>query len=213
MKILEQKLGVKNKGRILSMRTALNNTYFSCCLIAKLCPTFIDPADCSTPGFSVLHSLLEFAQTHVHWVGDAIQPSHPLSFPSPPALNLSQHQGLFQWVSSLHQVAKVLELQLQHQSFQRILRVDFFQDWLAKYLSHPSRQTPGCPSTLIPYKEPAWPDSGEGASKGIWCLFSHLCGRGPNKALPDFLVWLLINFYRLRRSRTLIGNTICQAFF
>ena len=76
------------------------------------------------------HQLLEFTQTHVHWVSDAIQPSHPLSSPSPPAFNLSQHQGLFKWVSSSHQVAKVLELHLQHQSFQWIFRVDFLQDWL-----------------------------------------------------------------------------------
>ena len=66
--------------------------------------------DCIVPGFPVLHYLLEFAQTRVHWVSDAIQPSHLLSSPSPPAFNLSQHQGLFQWVSSLHQVTKVLEL-------------------------------------------------------------------------------------------------------
>ena len=74
-----------------------------------------DPIDCSTPGFPVLNHLLEFAQTHVHWVGDAIQPSHPLLPLSPPVLNLSPHQGLFQWVGCLHQMAKVLEL--QHQSF------------------------------------------------------------------------------------------------
>ena len=73
-----------------------------------------DLMDCSTPGFPVHHHLLEFAQTHVHWVGDAIQPSHPLLSPSPPPLSLSQHQGLFQWVGSLNPVAKVLELQLQH---------------------------------------------------------------------------------------------------
>ena len=73
--------------------------------------------DCSTPGFPVLYYLLEFAQTHVHGVSDAIQPSHLLLSPSP-AFSLSQHQGFFQWVSSSHQVAKVLELQLQHQSFQ-----------------------------------------------------------------------------------------------
>ena len=72
--------------------------------------------NCSTPGLSVYHQLLEFTQTHVHWVGDAIQQSHPLSSPSPPTFYLFQHQGLFQWVSSLHQVAKVLEFQLQHQS-------------------------------------------------------------------------------------------------
>ena len=75
-------------------------------------------------------SFLEFAQTHVHRVGDAIQPSHPLLSPSPSTFNLSQHQGLFQWVSSLHQMARVLELQLQHQCFQWIFRVDFLSDWL-----------------------------------------------------------------------------------
>ena len=71
--------------------------------------SFCDPTDCSTPGFPVHHQLRELTQTCVHRVGDAIQPSHPLSSPSPPALNLSQHQGLFKWVSSSHQVAKVLE--------------------------------------------------------------------------------------------------------
>ena len=73
--------------------------------------------DCITPNFPVLQHLPELAQTHVHWAGDAIQQSHSPSSPSPPALNLSQHQGLFKWVSSSNQVAKVLELQLQHQSF------------------------------------------------------------------------------------------------
>ena len=74
--------------------------------IAHSCPTLCDPMNCSMPGLSVHHELLEATQTHVHWVGDAIQPSHPLSSPSPPALNFSQHQCLFQWVSSLLQVAK-----------------------------------------------------------------------------------------------------------
>ena len=68
--------------------------------VAQLCPTLCDPMDCSTPGLPVHHQLPEFTQTHVHWVGDAIQPSHPLSSPSPPTFNLSQHQDLFQWVSS-----------------------------------------------------------------------------------------------------------------
>ena len=95
-----------------------------CCSLAKLCLTLWDPMDCSIPGFPVLHCLLELAQTHVHRVGDAIQPSHPLSSPPPPALNPSQHQGLSQWVSSSHKVAKVLEFQLQLQSFQWIFRVD-----------------------------------------------------------------------------------------
>ena len=74
--------------------------------------------NCSTQGLPVRHQHPEFTQTHVHRVGDAIQPSHPLSSPSAPTLNLSQHQGLFKWVSSSHQVTKVLEFQLQHQSFQ-----------------------------------------------------------------------------------------------
>ena len=80
--------------------------------------TLFDPMDCSMPCLPVHHQLLEFTQTHVHYVSDAIQPSHPLSSPSPPAFNLSQHQDLSQWISSSHQVAKGLELQLQHQSFQ-----------------------------------------------------------------------------------------------
>ena len=86
--------------------------------VVQSCPTLCDPMNCSTPGLPVHHQLPESTQTHVHWVGDAIQPSHPLSSPSPPALSLSQHQGFFKWVSSSHQVAEVLEFQLQHQSFQ-----------------------------------------------------------------------------------------------
>ena len=87
-----------------------------------------DPMDCSKPVFPVLHQLLELAQTHVHRVGDAIQPSYPLSSPSPPAFNLAQHQGLFQWVSSSRQVAQVSDLQLQ--SFEWIFRTDFLYAWL-----------------------------------------------------------------------------------
>ena len=98
--------------------------------VTQLCPTLCNPMNCSTPGLPVYHQHLEFTQTHVHRVGDAIQPSHPLPSPSPPALNLSQHQGLFKWVSSSHQVAKVLEFQLQHQSFQWIFRTDLLQDGL-----------------------------------------------------------------------------------
>ena len=79
-----------------------------CCSVTKLCSTLWDPMDCcSKPGFPVFHHLPEFAHTHIHWVDDAIQPSHPLSLPSPPAFNLSQHQGLFQWVGSSQQVAKL----------------------------------------------------------------------------------------------------------
>ena len=87
--------------------------------------------DCCTSGFLVWHHFPESAQTHVHWVSDAIQPSHPLSFLSPPAFNLSQHQGLFKWVSSPHQVAKVLELKLQHQSTnEHPGLISFRMDWL-----------------------------------------------------------------------------------
>ena len=95
------------------------------CSVAKSCPPLCDYMDCNTPGFPVIHHLLEFAQIHVHLFSDAIQPFHPLSPPSPPAFNLSQHQGFFQWVSSLHQIAKVLECQLENQSFQWIFRTDF----------------------------------------------------------------------------------------
>ena len=83
----------------------------------------------SMPGFPVPHHLLEFAHIHAHWIGDAIQPSHPL-LPSSSAFSLSQHQDLFQWVGSSHQVAKVLELQPHHQSFQWVFRVDILYDWL-----------------------------------------------------------------------------------
>ena len=93
--------------------------------VAQSYLTLCYPVDCSMPGLPVHHQLPKFSQTHVHWVGDAIQLSHPLSSPSPPAFNLSQHQDLFQWVSSSHQVAKVLEFQIQHQSFQWIFRTDF----------------------------------------------------------------------------------------
>ena len=85
--------------------------------VIQSCLTLCDPMDYSTPGFPVHHQLLEPTQTHVHHLGDAIQPLHPLSSPSPPAFNLSKHQDLFQWVASLQRVTKVLEFQLQHQSF------------------------------------------------------------------------------------------------
>ena len=85
--------------------------------VTQSCPTLCDPMDYSTPGFPVHYQLPELTQTHVHRVSDAIQTTHPLLSPSPPAFNLSRQQGLFRWVSSSHQVAKVLEFQLQHQSF------------------------------------------------------------------------------------------------
>ena len=85
--------------------------------VTQLSLTLYHPMDCSMPGLPVHHQLLEFTQIHVRWIGDAIQPSHPLSSLSPPIFNLSQHQGLFKWVSSSHQVGKILEFQIQHQSF------------------------------------------------------------------------------------------------
>ena len=96
-----------------------------CCSVAQSCPTLCDPVDCSTSGLPVLHRLLEFAQVHVHCIADAVQPSHPLMPSSPSARNLSQHQGLFEWVGSSHQVTKILELQ----SFQWLFRVDLPSDW------------------------------------------------------------------------------------
>ena len=101
-----------------------NFTIFQFSSVTQSCLTLCDPMYCSTPGLPVLHQLLEFTQIHVLWVSDAIQPSHPLSSPSHPAFNLSQHRGLFKWVSSSHQVAKILEFQLQHQFFQWTPRTD-----------------------------------------------------------------------------------------
>ena len=108
-------------GRFFTER-AISSVKFN--LVNQSCPILCNPMDHSTPGFPVHHHLLEFTQTHVHWVGDAIQPSHPLLLLSPPIFNLSQHQGLFKRVGSSHQVAKVLEFQFQHQPFQWTARTD-----------------------------------------------------------------------------------------
>ena len=114
MKVKEksEKVGLKlniQKTKIMAS-SPISSVQFSS--VAQSCPTLCDPMNYSTPGLPVHHQLLEFTQTHVHQVGDAIQPSHPLSSPFPPALNSSQHQSLFQWVNSSHEVAKVLEFQL-----------------------------------------------------------------------------------------------------
>ena len=108
------------EGTFLNIIKAIYDSSVQLLSRVRLC----DPMNRSTPGLPVHHQLPGSTQTHVHWVGDAIQPSHPLLSPSPPALNLSQHQGLFKWVSSSHEVAKVLEFQLQHQSFQWAPRTD-----------------------------------------------------------------------------------------
>ena len=116
-----QSYGIKNK---LRHNPIVSQQQSHCyCSVAQSCPTLRPQGlQHARPRF---HHLPELTQTHVHWVRDAIQLSHPLLHPSSLALDLSQHQGLFQWVSSSHQVAKVLELQLQHQSFQWIFRTDF----------------------------------------------------------------------------------------
>ena len=124
---------------------------FSVSSVAQSCPTLCDPMDCSTPGFPVHHQLRELTQTHVHWVSDAIQPSHPLSSPSSPAFSLYQHQGLFRWISS-HHMAKGLEFQLQHQSFQWIF--NWFPLGLTGWIS------------LL--------------SKGLWRVFSSTTNRSIN---------------------------------
>ena len=98
--------------------------------VAQSCLTLCDPMNRSTPGLPVHHQLPEFTQNHIHQVSDAIQPSHPLLSPSLPAPNSSQHQSLFQWVNSSHEVAKILEFQLEHHSFQRNPRADLLQNGL-----------------------------------------------------------------------------------
>ena len=139
------------------------NDQCCCCWVAQSCPTLRDPMDCSTPGFPVLHHLPELAPTHVHWVGDAIQPSHPLLPPSPPAFNLSQHQGLFLRLGSLHQVAKVLELQLQHQSPDEYSGLISFRndgsDLLAVQGALKSLGLNRCWVDSIPSIFPGWPDA------------------------------------------------------
>ena len=117
------------------------------CSVIKLCLNLWDSMDCSTPDFPVFRYLLELSQTHVCWVSDGIQPSHPLSSPSSFAFNLSHHQSPFQWAGSSHQMAKGLELQLQQQFFQWIFRVDFLEDGLvgspcSPRDSHESSPTP-----------------------------------------------------------------------
>ena len=110
------------KGDWLTKLQHMHSIFSSVQLLS--CPTLCDPMNCSTPGLPVHHQLPEFTQTHVHRVGDAVQSSHPLSSPSPPVPNPSQYQGLFQWVNSSHEVAKVLQFQPQHQSFQWTPRTD-----------------------------------------------------------------------------------------
>ena len=139
-------MGIHPRPRNNYSVSALVYLTWSVSLVTQSCLTLCDPMDCSTPGLPVRHQLLEPTQTHVHRVSDAIQPSHPLSSPSP-AFSLSQHQCNFQWVSSSHQVAKVLEFQLQHQSFQRTPRTDLLQNGLVGSPCSPrdSQESPPTP--------------------------------------------------------------------
>ena len=111
-KDLTQKCLRPNLFLILFLTNNISSVSVQFSSVTQSCPTLCNPMNCSTPGLPVHHQLPESTQTHVHQVDDAIQSSHPLSSPSPPAPNPSQHQSLFQWVNSLHEVAKVLELQL-----------------------------------------------------------------------------------------------------
>ena len=129
---------------IIPWHHKINSIQFSS--VAQTCPTLCDPMNLSTPGLPVHHQLPELTQTHVNRVGDAIQPSHPLPSPSPPAPNPSQQQGLFQWVNSLHEVAKVLEFQLQHQSFQWTPRTDLLWDGLVGSLCSPRNSQGSSPT-------------------------------------------------------------------
>ena len=115
---------------MLSFKKAIFIGFSQFSSVAQLCLTLCDPMNYCTPGLPVHHKLLESTQTHVQLVSDAIQPSHPLSSPSLPVLNLPQHQRLYQWLGSSYQVAKILEFQLQHQSFQRTSRTDLLHDGL-----------------------------------------------------------------------------------
>ena len=117
-------LYLKGRKKQRETETERKNRYIQISSVTQSCLTLCDPMDCSMPGFPIHHQFREFTQTHVHSFGVAILPSHPLSTSSPPTFNLSQHQGLFKWVSSSYQVPKVLKFQLQHQSFQWIFRTD-----------------------------------------------------------------------------------------
>ena len=132
---------------------------YSCCSVTQLCLTLCNSMDCSTPGFPILHYFLEFAQTYVRWVNDAIQPSHPLSPSSPLALNLAQHQGLFQWVGSLHQVAKYWSFSFSispSNEYSGLISPESTRvDWLAWFLGC-LRDSPDATYCMAKQKEDKW---------------------------------------------------------
>ena len=177
--------------------------------VAQSCPTLCNPRDCSTPGLAVYQQLPEFTQTHVHWVGDAIQPSHPLSSPSLPAFNLSQHQGLFQWVSSLHQVAKVLKFQLQNKSSNEYSRLFSFgidcldllavQGMLQSLLQHHSSKAsiPQCSAFFIVHLSHPYMTTGKNIALTRWTFVDKVMS-----LLFNILFRLVITF--LPRSMCLL---------
>ena len=162
--------------------------------------------NCSTPGLPVHHQIPEFTQTHVHWVSDAIQPSHPLSSPSPPAANPSQHKSLFQWAISLHEVAIILELQLQHHSLQRNPRADHLQNGLVGFPCNP-RDFQNCPNLQITHLQNLVRSLSEGHRRE--------CSGAVLLKLPAALyVWSLHNLWGCRSSLLLVTlhYHFCHAF-
>ena len=144
---------------IFSSQQELESSCFRCCCsVSQFCLTLWNPMACSMPGLSVPHHLPKFSQVHVHFIGNIIHASYLLTPSSPSALNLSQNQGLFQWVSCYHQMSKTLEFQLQHQSFQGVFRVDFPYDWLVWF--------PCCPRDF----QESFPDQFEGINSLAFCL-------------------------------------------
>ena len=163
-----------------SMTWKVSSVQFSS--VAQSCPILCNPMNCSSLGLPVHHQLPEFTQTHVHRVRDAIQPSHPLSSPSPPAPNPSQHQSLFQWVNSSHEVAKILEFQLQHHSLQRNPRVDLLQNGLAGSPCSPrdSQESSPTPQFKSRFISLCWKDSS-------WvCLIRYLIKKVTENEIISF---------------------------
>ena len=166
--------------------------------VAQSCPTLHDPMDYSTPGLPVHHQLPEFTQTHAHRVSDATQPSHSLSSSSPPAFNLSQHQGVFKWVSSSHQVAKVLKFQFQHQSFQWTLRTDLLWDRLVGFPCNPRDSQKSSPT-------PQFKSINSPLNQILYDYTVEVRNRFKGLDLIECLMnygWRFMTLYRRQRSRS-----------